>query len=229
MRNLPRSEWMAAGARHEFHLGNRIAPPRFVLFIAFVVIGVPLAAHFLGWRVGGMVGFDVAATLFLLSCYPLFGSNAGEMRELSRRNDANRLGLLVITGIVSIAVLVAVAAELGQKDGPKPLNVVCIVATLAIAWLFSNTIYALHYAHLFYVDGDADGKDDGGVEFPKTEEPDYWDFVYLAFCLGMTFQTSDVDVTNGRMRRVVTAHCLAAFVFNLGVIAFTINVLGGSS
>jgi uncharacterized membrane protein len=212
------------------HLGNRIAPPRFLMFGALIIIGVPIAVSFLGWRIGGMIAFDVAALIFLASCYPLLDDSAGEMRELTRRNDANRLGLLLITGIVMIAILVAVGAELGQQSQPKPLNIACIVATLSIAWLFSNAVYALHYAHLFYSESAAErGKDSGGVSFPDTDEPDYWDFVYFAFCLGMTFQTSDVEINNGRFRRVVTAHCLAAFVFNLGVIAFTINVLGGSN
>jgi uncharacterized membrane protein len=133
--------------------------------------------------------------------------------------------LLAISVAVSLAVLVAVAAELQQKGSPKPLSLVLVIGTLALAWLFSNTIYALHYAHMFYVTHD--GRDCGGLEFPKTSEPNYWDFVYYAFCLGMTFQTSDVAVEDGRFRRVSTAHCLAAFVFNLGVVAFTINVLGG--
>jgi uncharacterized membrane protein len=220
---------MAQTDTRRFKLGNRIAPPRFLAFILLVAIGVPVASSWLGWRIGGMVGFDVAALIFLASCYPLLDNDAGQMRQLAERNDANRLGLLVITFIVTIAVLITVAAELGQKGGPPAWEAACVVITLAIAWLFSNMIYALHYAHLFYVDADEDGQDDGGLEFPKTEEPDYWDFIYFAFCLGMTFQTSDVDTTSGRMRRVVTAHCLAAFVFNLGVIAFTINVLGGSN
>ncbi|RYD60406.1 MAG: DUF1345 domain-containing protein, partial [Sphingomonadales bacterium] len=102
---------------------------------------------------------------------------------------------------------------------------VLIVGTLLLCWTFSNAIYTLHYAHLFYTD--CGGRDSGGLTFPDTPEPDYWDFVYFAFCLGMTFQTSDVEVTQGRLRRPVTLHCLAAFVFNLGVVAFTINVLGG--
>jgi uncharacterized membrane protein len=66
------------------------------------------------------------------------------------------------------------------------------------------------------------------VDFPGPGEPDYWDFVYFAFTLGMTFQTSDVAITDRAIRRVVTAHCLAAFIVNLGVLAFTINVLGAS-
>ena len=207
-------------------LGNRVAPTRFVVFMAVGAIGVYAGITFLGWRIGTMIGFDVAAVVFLLSCIPLLNDRSDEMRELARRNDANRAMLLAVTVAVSLAVLVAVAAELSQKGATKPLSLVLVVMTLMLAWLFSNTIYALHYAHMFYVSHDR-GKDCGGLEFPDTPEPDYWDFVYYAFCLGMTFQTSDVSVTDRRFRRVSTGHCLAAFVFNLGVIAFTINVLGG--
>jgi uncharacterized membrane protein len=206
-------------------LGNSIAPARFILFMVIGIVGVYAGITFLGWRLGTMIGFDVAAVIFLLSCIPLVTYRADQMRDAARRNDANRPMLLAITIAVSLAVLVAVAAELTQTGATKPLAVVLVVATLALAWLFSNTVYALHYAHMFYVA--RDGKDCGGLGFPGTDEPDYWDFVYYAFCLGMTFQTSDVAVEDGRFRRVSTAHCLAAFVFNLGVVAFTINVLGG--
>ena len=93
---------------------------------------------------------------------------------------------------------------------------------LVLAWLFSNTVYALHYAHLAY----GDAAKCNGLSFPGTDEPLYWDFVYFAFTLGMTFQTSDVTISDQSLRRVVTLHSLAAFAFNIGVLAFTINVLG---
>ena len=207
-------------------IGNRIAPPRFLAFLllfALATIGLRIS---LDWRESVMIGFDVAAGVFLLSCVPLMNREAGAMRDSARRNDANRTMMLVVTGAVTIAILTAVASELMQRGSTRPLTATIIVATLALSWLFSNLVYALHYAHLFYLT-DGRGKDSGGLGFPGTDEPDYWDFVYFAYCLGMTFQTSDVTIANGRMRRVVTLHCLAAFVFNLGVIAFTINVLGG--
>ncbi|WP_430983547.1 DUF1345 domain-containing protein, partial [Escherichia coli] len=81
----------------------------------------------------------------------------------------------------------------------------------------------------FYSDCDGDGKDAGGLEIPNCAEPDYWDFLYFSFTLGMTFQTSDVEISSRHIRRVTLGHCLAAFVFNIGVLAFTINVLGSSS
>jgi uncharacterized membrane protein len=64
-----------------------------------------------------------------------------------------------------------------------------------------------------------------GFRFPGTAEPVYWDFVYFAFTCGMAFATSDVEVTNQKIRKVVTFHCLAAFAFNIGVLAFTVNLL----
>lgn len=207
-------------------LGNRIAPPRFIAFVVLTIVGGLVAVPKLGWAEGSMAGFDAAAILFFLSIIPLFNDVADEMRASAKKNDANRVGLLVITGIVMGVVLASVASELMQGGRPKPLQIVLIVGTLSLAWLFSNVVYALHYAHLFY-SGTDKGKDAGGVDFPGTKEPDYWDFLYFSTCLGMTFQVSDMDITSGRVRRVVMFHCLAAFVFNLGIIAFTINVLGG--
>jgi uncharacterized membrane protein len=208
-------------------LGNRIAPPRFIAFALLTAIGSLVAIPRLGWAQGSMTGFDAAALIFLVSIAPLFNDVADEMRQSAKKNDANRAGLLVITGIVMGVVLASVASELMQDGRPKPMEITLIVGTLSLAWIFSNVVYALHYAHLFYT-GAHGGKDQGGIEFPKTAEPDYWDFLYFATCLGMTFQVSDMNITSGRVRRVVMFHCLAAFVFNLGIIAFTINVLGGS-
>lgn len=206
-------------------IGNVIAPPRFLLFIAATALAMFLAIPAFGLRIGVMAGFDAGATLFLLSAVPLLGHRSDDMRRSARRNDANRLLLLFLTVAVSLVVLVAVASELMQGDSTDSRSIALIVGTLVLCWVFSNTIYALHYAHLYYRADN--GGDAGGLQFPETPEPDYWDFVYFAFCLGMTFQTSDVSITDRGIRKVVTLHCLAAFVFNLGIVAFTINVLGG--
>ena len=201
-------------------IGNMIAPPRFLAFLAALVVGVPVAASSMrDPALGAMVGFDVAALLFLTLCFPLLRSSAALIRTHAKANDANRTLLLVVTGIVIVVLLIAIAAEtVGQR--PQPETKLLVVATLALAWLFSNSVYAFHYAHLTYSEG---GR---ALEFPSTPEPGYWDFVYFAFTLGMTFQTSDVAIHDERIRRVVTMHSFAAFVFNIGVLAFTINVLG---
>jgi len=218
---------MRMTSRSAITIGNRLAPARFLFAAVVGMIATAIAISVSDWRVGTMIGFDAAAALFLLSTIPLFRrGNAVSMRQAALRNDANRAGLLVITGIVMLVILVAVAAELSQRQAPKPLDVAVIIATLALAWSFSNMVYALHYAHIFYTAG-KNGKDQRGIDFPGTDEPDYWDFTYFAFTLGMTFQTSDTDITSPRIRKIATFHSLAAFIFNIGILAFTINVIGG--
>ena len=207
-------------------LGKRIAPPRFVLFCILFLAGLAGLIPTIGLGRGVMAAFDGSSAIFLLSLLPLLGrGEAEQMRRQSRANDANRTVLLGFTGMTMVVILVAVAKELqGHNDRT---SIVLVIATLVLAWTFSNTIYALHYAHLYYDDKDQDGEDNKGLDFPDCDEPDYWDFVYFSFTLGMTFQTSDVEITSPRIRRTVIGHCLAAFVFNIGVLAFTINVLGG--
>ena len=210
------------------NLGKKIAPPRFIAFAALFLGGLFVAIPSLGWGRGTMSAFDVAAAVFLVMISTLLRKGeAAQMRKAAEANDANRIGLLVLTGVTMLVILTSVAKEMQGKS--DMLAVILVIVTLVLAWLFSNTIYALHYAHLFYSDCDDDGEDAGGLEFPKCAEPDYWDFLYFSFTLGMTFQTSDVEISSRAMRRVALGQCLAAFVFNIGVLAFTINVLGSSS
>lgn len=202
---------------------GRVAPPRFVLFLLVFAAAAPIGILHHGWQRGPMLAFDVAAIAFLLSMPSLFRQgSAAEMRATARRTDANRGEMLALAVIATLAVLVAVAAEL---ERPGRADTALVLATLALAWGFANMVYTLHYAHLYYRPGD--GGEAGGLDFPQEDEPDYSDFLYFAVTLGMTFQTSDVAVTSRTMRRVVTGQAVAAFVFNLGVLAFTINVLGG--
>jgi uncharacterized membrane protein len=205
-------------------IGNKIAPPRFLLFLGLLIVGFPIASSLLGrWALAAMGAFDIAAIMFLLSCVPLLGTReARVIREHARDNDANRVLLLVLTGIVMAVLLTAISAE-AVGHNPQPLTKALIIVTLALAWLFANTIYAFHYAHMVYNKPEVGCV---GLEFPRTAHPVYWDFIYFAFTCGMAFATSDVMITETHMRKIVTIHCLLAFAFNIGVIAFTINVLG---
>jgi uncharacterized membrane protein len=210
-------------------IGNRVAPAKFVAFMALLILAAPAAAwalhHYTAdpWREaaakGFLVAFDLAAAMFLFASLPLLRvHDQAVMKQHAAENDANRTMLLVLTAIISVAVLVAVETMIDAAPGWKTKAL--IVGTLLLAWLFANSIYALHYAHLY-------AKRGSGIDFPGGEKPDYADFAYFSFTLGMTFQTSDVSIKDRGIRNVVTAHCLAAFVFNLGILAFTINVLGG--
>ena len=209
-------------------LGRRIAPPRFIAFLAIFVVALIALPGPLGLGRGTMLAFDIAAIAFLVSIVPLLGKDdADRMRARAQTNDANRTTLLALTFVTMVVILVSIANELQAKTDKS--SIVVVIATLVIAWLFTNTVYTMHYAHMYYSDEDADGKDNGGLDFPHCDTPDYWDFAYFSFTLGMTFQTSDTQMTRRDMRRVALGHTMLAFVFNIGVVAFTVNVLGGSS
>jgi uncharacterized membrane protein len=197
-----------------------------MMFIILLVIGVALGISFWHPIKGVLGGFDAAALAFLISSYPLLDDKAGEMRDRAQKNDPNKAALLGITVTVTTVVLIAVGAVIAEAKSVSRIDVVLIMATLALAWLFGNVVYAFHYAHMFYSRGEKGRGDAGGIEFPGAKEPDYWDFFYFAFTLGMTFQTSDCAVGSPAIRRVMLGQCMAAFVFNLGVLAFTINSLG---
>ena len=221
---------MTPGGRVAAWLGQRVAPPHFVAFL----LALPTAAlgwhHFFprhDWRDCLAVGFDVAATVMLVSLLPLLGTTSAEdMRTAA--NDTNRLLVLVLTTVLTVVVMAAITGELAGARAGHAVAIIKLVATLLLIWLFANTTYALHYAHAYYAGAGRRGEDPGGLEFPDTPKPDFADFAYFAFTLGMTFQTSDVAITRTAIRQVALLHCFAAFVFNIGVIAFTINALGGA-
>jgi uncharacterized membrane protein len=210
-------------------IGGWLAPPRFLLFLALFVGGAWFwhgSGH--GLADAADLGFDGAALVFLVSLLPVLlkRCDSAAMRRQAGLNDANRLLVLAITTVLSVVILAAIAGELPKVAQGGPIALAKVIATLMLTWLFANVIYALHYAHLYYLQ--AHGKDARGLDFPGGQDPEYIDFVYFAFTLGMTFQTADVAITGRPIRRIAILHTFAAFVYNIGVIAFTINAIGGS-
>ena len=205
-------------------IANRIAPWRFLLFFAVLGVGWAIAMPRLGWSQGLLAGFDVAAVVFIASYAKTFRYDAKMLREAAARNDANRAVLLVVSFLLSVVIMAAMVGELSAADKLGMIDKLLLAVSLMLVWIFANAVYTLHYAHLFYT-GDDGGKDCAGLMFPGTKEPLMSDFVYFAYTLGVAVQTADVDISSPNIRRVVTAHCVAGFFFNLGVLAMTINVL----
>ena len=205
-------------------IANRIAPWRFLLFFALLGVGWAIAMPRLGWNQGLLAGFDVAAVAFIASYATTFRYDAKKLREAAARNDANRAVLLVVSFLLSVVIMAAMVGELSAADKLGLIDKLLLAVSLMLVWIFANAVYTLHYAHLFYTSDDG-GKDSAGLIFPGTKEPLMSDFVYFAYTLGVAVQTADVDITSPNIRKVVTAHCVAGFFFNLGVLALTINVL----
>lgn len=173
-----------------------------------------------------LLAFDAAATFFLLVTVRMM--NQATTAAMSRRARAQREGRwpVLIAGLaVSLATIGALAMELHGKDGSW-LRIALAASTIVLAWCFFNTLFALHYAHAYYDSADNEAIP-AGLEFPHTETPDYWDFMYFAFVLGMTFQVSDVQIASRSLRRLALLHGLIAFFFNVVIIALTVNVIAG--
>lgn len=171
-----------------------------------------------------MVGFDIGVVTFLGLIRRLSGHfSAEEMARHAKDNDVNRTAMLVIGAGVSSIVLLAVTIELANHDGR---NIALAIATMLLAWLFANILFALHYTHLYWR-GEPGGLTFSGNE-KGTQPPDYMDFLYFTLSLGMTFQTSDTGIATRELRRVATVHTLLAFLFNMLILALSINIAAGA-
>jgi uncharacterized membrane protein len=106
----------------------------------------------------------------------------------------------------------------------KELHTVVSLTGVGLSWVLLHTMFTLRYAHLYFIVDEQD-QPAGGIDFPKQTDPDYIDFAYFSFTIGMTFQVSDVTTSSKRIRRFVLMHSLIAFVFNTLIVALTINTI----
>lgn len=202
-----------------------IRHPRYALFLAVGALALPVLGGTLGWHEGTVAAFDVAVLAFVVSCVPLWRHGGPDrMRAEAKRDDAGAVLLLVFTALISATILAAITQLALDKQALKAWDIALLVGTLLASWVFANLIYAMHYARLYYAPGGG-ADQDGGLDFPGDAEPGFADFVHFAAVIGMTCQTADIAMTASAFRRVATFHGLFAFVFNLGVLALTVNVL----
>lgn len=180
----------------------------------------PLTRIMVGWDLFSFIVLVMIATAF-------FNLEPAQIRVVARKQDSSRSVVFMIVLVSSVTSLGAVLVLLSNKGGwvlDRKLETFIYLFGVACSWFLLHTIYALRYAHLYY--GDHPNRPDGqaeGLKFPEETDPDYLDFAYFAFVLGMTFQVSDVCITSKRIRRVALLHGLLSFVFNTVIVALTIN------
>ncbi|MGH6973326.1 MAG: DUF1345 domain-containing protein [Stellaceae bacterium] len=183
----------------------------------------PLA---IGWIVG--VALFLAATAAILS-----KATPDRMRARARKQDPLRPVLFTVVVAAAAVSFVALGFMLGKDaSGRIAVGARILIAGLAVlaSWLLTHTIFALHYAHLYYGDNPLQKgeQDRGGLKFPDERVPDFWDFLYYSFVVGMTCQVSDVQVTSHHMRRLTLGHGVLAFLFNAVILALAVNFIAGA-
>ena len=155
------------------------------------------------------------------------------MRNHAQQEDVGRFIILSLVLGSALLSLMALAYLLKTTKGLVGLILIAhlglAIATILIAWSLVHTIFALHYARDYYRDEHTSLKDCqvNGLTFPEEEEPDYWDFLYFSFVIGMTAQVSDVAITSRRLRKLALFHGVLSFFFNTAILAMSINIIAG--
>ena len=183
-----------------------------------------------------MVAWVAFAAIFLVTTGWMFmTTDTAALRLHAAMEDENK-GILttLILAAISASVAVALLALRDSKllsshhvEGAHWWVLGLSISTLVLSWLLAQCLFVLHYAHRYFGDTNANGVDDGGIDFPGEKPKSYRDFVYVAVCVGSTCQVSDFDITTGRFRGLVTAHALFSFAFNTMILALGVNILAG--
>ena len=177
------------------------------------------------WEIAALLGWDAAAVAFLLWVWLAIGGLDGDdTARLASREDSSRLAadaILIGATVVSLVAVGIAIVEASGADGPSRIAVAVVaLSSLVLSWAAIHTVYTLRYAHLYYRDG-------GGIDLSQDTAPDYRDFAYVAFTIGMTYQVSDTTITSRAIRMAALKHAFLSFVFGTGVIATTINLVAG--
>ena len=194
------------------------------LLTVFVPRGLP-------WEGRALLGWAVFCAVHLSRLWIIMLRADGERtRRIATREDDTRAVAAFLTTLTALVSLVGVGFalhEAGPKEGLDKIGMTALaVLTVVLSWLLVHTQYTLHYAHRYYDDGAR------GVNFLEGEDgllqdPDYRDFAYLSFTIGMTFQVSDTNLTSRAMRRLLLGHAVLSYVFVTVIIAVTINAVAG--
>lgn len=205
--------------------------PRALLSIAIAAIVVLLLPTSMARFTRILCAGDVGMLSFLaLTWWVMLHAKPDSMYAYARSEDEGRLFILSTITAAACASLLAIGFLLKETKGLPPLeltvHIVLAVVTIVTSWFLVHTIFALHYAHFYYQSHSRSPQTPAaGLDFPKTDEPDYWDFLYFSFVIGMTSQVSDVSVSSAQMRRLSLLHGILSFFFNTSLVALSINIL----
>jgi len=176
-----------------------------------------------------------ALAIIIMDWVIILSSHPMEVRKIARIEDSSRTLIFLFVIVSSLVSMLAIFFLLKSS---KHLSAEAVtghvllgMASVIVSWILVHTIFTLRYAHMYYTtDTDNDGKKKtlGGLEFPGDEkQPDYLDFVYFSFVIGMTFQVSDVEISSRQIRRLAWIHGMISFAFNTAIVALSINVISG--
>jgi len=173
-----------------------------------------------------------AASALLLIGAAIFTADAAHIRKVATTEDPSRAVGFVFVLVAALASMMGVLALVrtmgSMSPGALARHIALSIGAVLEAWFLVHTVFTLRYAHQYYDDSGPSGQDARGIDFPGDDpEPDYLDFAYFAFTIGMAAQTADVTISGKAPRRTALLHSLIAFSFNTAIVALSIGALGG--
>ena len=200
-----------------------------------LVVGLAVAALPLPFapEIRALMGWCLAVSVYLVLAWWLAEEfDAERTRERAQQQDQSSPLLflvLVVAGLASVVAIVQMLQNVkGLQDAQRAWHIGLSMAALALSWLLIQTTFAFRYAHRYYQEEMNNKVAGAGLDFPGKLDPDYFDFLYYSFVVGMTSQVSDVQVTSREMRRLTLVHAVLSFGFNMLVLALSINVVASS-
>lgn len=178
-----------------------------------------------------IVWISFALSVIILDWVIILKAHPMEIRRIAKLQDSNRAVIFVfamVAAIVSLgAILFLLKTTKGQPEAIVNGHILLALASVIVSWWLVHTLFTMRYAHMYYDTDTDEGKTKpcGGLEFPNETEPDYLDFVYFSFVIGMTFQVSDVEISDSNIRRSAWLHGLISFAFNTAIVALSINII----
>ncbi|ENT4426351.1 DUF1345 domain-containing protein, partial [Acinetobacter baumannii] len=206
--------------------------PHFFIALIFGVVVASLLAWLTSWKWSTILlaSWNGSISLYLLHVWKLMRSaDHSQMQQQAKKQDESKWVIMLIVLLAITMSLVAILVQLSQLPSghyEKLGHVALALLTIISAWLFMHTVFALHYAHDFYM-ALSRNEENGGLDFPGTEHPTYPDFLYFSYIIGTSAQTADVSITNKHMRLLNLFHAVLSFGFNTTILAICINVAAG--
>jgi uncharacterized membrane protein len=216
--------------RHRLRHNVR-ARPRLLVSVALGLAVALLVPSGVSPTLRAVIGWDCGTAVFLgLAITMAARATKGSMRQRAALEDEARwvfLALVAGAAFFSMFAILGLMREAKAAGGAVMLiKAVLAGLTIVLSWLLAHTVFAVHYAHDYF--NDLAENQPPGLDFPsEKDDPDYWDFLYFSFVIGMTAQVADVKVLTQRWRRLVLAHGILSFLFNTVVLALSINLLAG--
>ncbi len=203
----------------------------FLSLLAGLCVGLALPAAQINIVTRALLGWNVTALLYLaLSARVAAVSSPGAIRRNAQFQDEGRVAILAIATLVACASLGAIVVELGAVRGAaswdKLTHIALAILTVLDSWLFMHLVFAFHYAHEYYLErrDKAEPAVRGGLIFPGGEEPEYLDFLYFSYVIGVACQTGDVSTASRPMRLVALIQGTLAFFYNATILALGVNI-----